>query len=555
MKLLIVIFLFMCCCFPQNRLPKTDLIQDATLVNISEQGADIFRIDYFDGQTKVLNMNTHNSKKAAKNEVPTTEFYVWEIDTNLYRDKYHYWQEMPLSMASNYQLTIGDMNNNGFPEIYGYKKEYTDPLGPPIEIYEMDTSQLFSYRATYPDSIKIAKAIFTISSGKRLLTNTPSGEILVYKSTDSTQLPLEVDFTHHFIGQMDFPTFSDFDKNNKTDMIFYDFSEKRIGIYEFNEDSNNFHEITKITHDRGFFGGFAAGDFNQNGKTDIAYGGIWGEAEVAEATSEHVYEVKWQDTVETYNAYMQLMTNDIDENGKPELWIIGFAFYNDYPRVRLTCFEADEMIGYQEKNRIDIVGIFPWFAANEIAMDVDKDSKDEIVMCLGNYIFMLKWVAGTYELFYAQRNTFGDYFGATLYDLDNDNYEELLIHGTAPNQTGREKHFTRIYKPNFISSITQHDNTNNLREGYKLDQNFPNPFNSITEINFLLGKNSFVTVKVYDILSREIATLFSGNLNLGKHKFQWNGRDNSQAELASGVYLIRISAEEYISTIKSILLK
>lgn len=94
------------------------------------------------------------------------------------------------------------------------------------------------------------------------------------------------------------------------------------------------------------------------------------------------------------------------------------------------------------------------------------------------------------------------------------------------------------------------EENNSLPEGFILNQNFPNPFNPTTTIGFSLGKPEFVTLKVYDILGREVAILFNNYLNQGNYNFDFNA-----SSLSSGVYLYRLQTESFNQTKQMILLK
>ena len=83
-----------------------------------------------------------------------------------------------------------------------------------------------------------------------------------------------------------------------------------------------------------------------------------------------------------------------------------------------------------------------------------------------------------------------------------------------------------------------------------LSHNFPNPFNTSTTIEFSLDKPQFVTLKVYDLLGREIKTLLNEEKPAGRHRFVWNALDRS-----SGLYFYRMEAGDFIETRKMILLK
>jgi hypothetical protein len=86
--------------------------------------------------------------------------------------------------------------------------------------------------------------------------------------------------------------------------------------------------------------------------------------------------------------------------------------------------------------------------------------------------------------------------------------------------------------------------------GFKLYQNYPNPFNPSTDIMFKIPKNSFVKLKVYDILGKEIATLVYEKLNAGEYEVPF-----FSDKLTSGVYFYRIEAGDYVNTKKMLMIK
>lgn len=85
---------------------------------------------------------------------------------------------------------------------------------------------------------------------------------------------------------------------------------------------------------------------------------------------------------------------------------------------------------------------------------------------------------------------------------------------------------------------------------FALFQNFPNPFNPTTEISYSVPKNSFVTLKVYNVLGQEVATLFSGMRIPGQYQATFNA-----SRFASGVYFYRLQAGSYSMAKKMLLLK
>ena len=85
---------------------------------------------------------------------------------------------------------------------------------------------------------------------------------------------------------------------------------------------------------------------------------------------------------------------------------------------------------------------------------------------------------------------------------------------------------------------------------YSLDQNYPNPFNPSTKINYNLAERSVVTLKVYDILGNEVATLVNTTQEAGKHSINFDA-----SKLASGLYIYKLNANNFTSAKKMMLLK
>ena len=91
---------------------------------------------------------------------------------------------------------------------------------------------------------------------------------------------------------------------------------------------------------------------------------------------------------------------------------------------------------------------------------------------------------------------------------------------------------------------------NGIPERFELQQNYPNPFNPTTAISFLLSANSLVTLKVYDVLGKEVATLVNGQLSAGSYQTTFDA-----SHLSSGVYLYQLRAGDYVQTRKMALMK
>ncbi len=92
--------------------------------------------------------------------------------------------------------------------------------------------------------------------------------------------------------------------------------------------------------------------------------------------------------------------------------------------------------------------------------------------------------------------------------------------------------------------------SNETTEEFSLSQNYPNPFNPSTRIYYTIPKQSYTTLKVYDILGREIKTLFQGMKPAGRYATDFNA-----SALPSGIYFYRIQAGDYTAVRKMNLIK
>ncbi len=89
---------------------------------------------------------------------------------------------------------------------------------------------------------------------------------------------------------------------------------------------------------------------------------------------------------------------------------------------------------------------------------------------------------------------------------------------------------------------------------FSLSQNYPNPFNPATKISYQLPMTSHVSLKVYDAIGTEVATLVNGNQTAGNYSVSFTS-NHGKNNLASGVYFYRLEAGSFISTKKLILMK
>jgi uncharacterized delta-60 repeat protein len=196
------------------------------------------------------------------------------------------------------------------------------------------------------------------------------------------------------------------------------------------------------------------------------------------------------------------------------------------------------------------------YAEVEKFVDVATDDLGNIYLA-GNYA---RWdTSGKLWIDYyiTKCNPQGDTLWTYIYDYDHedeasgialDRYGNIFVTGTT-NQS------PEVYKQNYLT-IKIKDINNSVEPGlshpskFFIYPNYPNPFNPLTIISYQLPRRSFVNLKVFDLLGREIETLVSEVQSAGIHTLRWNA-----ARFASGVYIIRLTAGNSIASQKLLLIR
>jgi len=557
-------------------------------VKVTEVIPDLFRIEYPGGKVRYKNIadyrpqtTDHQQPTGYSPNFDSTIIDLRYIDTTLYYQMYSFWQEVPLNNWQFDHIMIGDVNKNGRTELYGTRKYFTSEQEP-VSIYELNNSGTFEFVHQY-DSVLNSWNIYDVDNdgmedvhlGMGGTWGVTPDQRFFSKPTD-TSLATQLNFT--FIPydgsyQMNDITLGDFDGDEYTDLLFAKGAGGRdIHIFEYNPFTNTFDSVYRFAvyeDPPNANSGFSVGDFDLDGKTDMVFGTGKGAVYVMENEGDNQYTNAWLGSVESNHAYVHTWSNDIDRNGKPEFWVLADAYYGGIGTTRITIFETNGDNSYQAVGRVDLVGVFSFYAGTMQAVDIDDDGVEEIAVCIDDNFLILKFNGNRdhqiYELYYIKQNELAVagknsvYYGATVYDLLDVNKINILISmdhiiEQGGHFTGRR--FTQIYKPDSTSSV---DETDMLSQDFDIYQNYPNPFNPSTNINFIIIKSSEVSVKAYNLLGKEITTLLEKELSPGNYSVSWEAKDSKGNLLPSGVYLIRLTARggalNYTKTIKALLLK
>jgi len=127
--------------------------------------------------------------------------------------------------------------------------------------------------------------------------------------------------------------------------------------------------------------------------------------------------------------------------------------------------------------------------------------------------------------------------------------------GSYPSDTLAIASLTFIKEAGALSQPDPIAATSEIPEQTFIDQNYPNPFNPSTTIRYGLSEDAHVTLKLYNMLGREVATLVNEFLPAGYKSAVWDGRNSSGSTVSSGMYFYRIEAGSFVSAHRMILLK
>jgi hypothetical protein len=175
--------------------------------------------------------------------------------------------------------------------------------------------------------------------------------------------------------------------------------------------------------------------------------------------------------------------------------------------------------------------------------DLNNDGENDIVVGSA-YVNTISWLENDGDenfTFHTITSNAGDWPSSVwAADVDSDGDIDALSSSLYGDEIA-------WYENDLITGI---DNGKNLIQSHRLDQNYPNPFNPATTIDFTLPQSGFVTLKVYDILGREVATLLEAYRSAGQHAVNFDA-----SQLTSGIYYYTLTADDFKESRKMVLLR
>jgi hypothetical protein len=174
-----------------------------------------------------------------------------------------------------------------------------------------------------------------------------------------------------------------------------------------------------------------------------------------------------------------------------------------------------------------------------------------------------KWIGAFYEgpQFYSRHGGLVKFNDTTWTIYDNTNsgipdysINQIVIDKYGNKWIGTANSGIAVYTKDCVILNVEDDPQQTLKEKI-ITQNFPNPFQYTTNIEYTLPKAGNITIKIFDMQGQLLRDLFSGSIDAGKHTAVWDGRTDAGREAPNGVYVYRIQFEGQTISGKMVIIK
>ncbi len=210
--------------------------------------------------------------------------------------------------------------------------------------------------------------------------------------------------------------------------------------------------------------------------------------------------------------------------------------------------------------KIDSAGIVGWTTlyngtgnGSDVPYSIRSDSQGRTIVCGGSlgistaqdYCTVVYNSSGN-QIQELRYNGPGNGDDIAISVLFNNFTNSLVVTGSSTGSTNNRDFCTINYGP----TVNIEPNYTEQPANFSLQQNFPNPFNPVTNIKFSIPKPSLTIMKVFDITGKEISTLFERNLSAGYYETDFNASD-----LSSGIYFYKLITEDFTQSKNMVLIK
>lgn len=304
--------------------------------------------------------------------------------------------------------------------------------------------------------------------------------------------------------------------------------------------------------------GIATGDFNGDGKPDLVIRGynnlsIYSISIFLNTTAPGALTATFSPRHDIYSGggtLVSLSTGDFNGDGKPD--VVCSNQFNRFVSVflNITIPGASEP-AFTPNTDISFPGILPRSITNgdfngdgkpDLAFIADSTSGQSRIVVLLN----ATTPGSLIPVFTTKRNypIRGIFNTILLTDFNGDGKKDLSTVNFYENS------ISILLNSGLFSLPVENEGITGIPSRFSLEQNYPNPFNPTTKINYQLANNGFVSIKIYNIIGKEIAQLVNGVQQAGYYAVNFNA-----AGLSSGTYFYKLTTDKFSEVKKMVLVK
>jgi hypothetical protein len=496
---------------------------------------------------------------AASRGVPTLEIDPTQIDTSKYSGWYTYWTQVPQANSLGIPLIVDDIDGDEKPDVYGTFKDFTTP-DYEAHVHEIDSNGLVTFGFNYVPRPGVSRLTADVDRDSlREIIFSFGGGVYDYEQPSRDSLPTRLRFRHErhqggvdpgytgiFVGSLDGDSLTDLlYKGSEIDSMNPN-GVTKVYVAEYNADSTNFVRVW--SNDYGLngnvsgVGGFAVADFDGDEKKEFVLSDKWsGQVFVTECVGDNNFNQTWRDSTPFVNLY-HLTSGDVDGDGRQEFFVGATMSNGNWTLV----YEADSDNAYSLQFLIHLLTGGGLDSPSYLTTDVNRDGRPELVIFSGAYLHIITAIGhNDYRLFYLKRET--RRLSIQFYDLNRDGITDFLISKDELDSFGRLRLFADVYKATSLVNVNEASRKPDQTQPL---ESYPNPFNGGTVIRYSLPGSQFVSIRIFDILGRQISLLVDERKTAGNHVAIWNA-----SNFASGIYFCRMETQTAMSTIRILLLR
>lgn len=488
-------------------------------------------------------------------DIPKVIFSYDTLDVGQYAGNYYSIGMLPLTSFEKPVLLKDTVNDRSLIYSIGMKSE-PNTFGSEGFIYSYENGS-FNMLYEYDNILNTFYGAADIDNDgiDEMITRSRDGRLYAFEqdSTSGLFINYQFDFAYDTTQNQAYtPTYFDINEDGRANLLYCyggdDAYPMGIHFLQYDDSLQNLMLIYSDTlsqHDG--TGGILKGDFDRDGKPNILYSGVHGNAYIMEHLGNNEYSVIIEN-LGVPNCYFQQMTDDLNNNGFPELWVGGYFYSSPYGNNHF--FWIMESTGddtYEKIYEIELRYFSTEFNNDIEVVDLENDGISDILVTTETGLLVLNYINEEVSLkeFIEAPKISGEYLNylnTNLYDFNNDEIPEIIFSGIPSSE------FKTIVMKREIPVNIKEDQTEIKR--FALNQNYPNPFNPETRISYNLEKEDNVKLEVYNSLGEKVETLVSELQKRGSHEVKFDG-----SKLSSGIYFYKLSTSEHSQIKKMVLLK